>query len=112
MSPLTGVNTYASWSRPLQRFVIGVRRSQPKALGRSFTPGGALPALVLGPVDEREHLLDHAEVEWLEQLLAGVVELDVRLQHRVEDSYGQGIELVPAGRPELAPGRVSIGNLG
>src|SRR5919106_2356675 len=60
-----------------------------------------LAALVLGTVDQRDHLLDDVVVELLEQLLPRAVELDVRLEHGIEDLVRWGRVLLPLIPPEL-----------
>src|SRR4029453_13373286 len=84
---------------PVQRFVIGVRRSRPNAFGRSFTPGGACRRLYSAP--SIIAIARATPAGWKpaarsspgagcgseavgDELLARAVELDVRLQHRVE----------------------------
>ena len=41
-----------------KRFVIGRRRSRPNAFAVIRIPGGRLAALVLGAIDQRDHLVD------------------------------------------------------
>ena len=87
-------------AQPRQRFVIGVRRSRPKAFGREPDAGRGLAALVLGPVDQRERALDDVSVEPVgRELLARAVLLDVGLEHAVEGGVGRQrvlVELVVA----------------
>ena len=85
--------------------MIGVRRSRPNAFGAQLHPGRRLAALVLGAVDERERPLDDVGVELLEQLLARAVELDVRLEHRVERVVRRDRVLVALVRPQLGARR-------
>src|SRR5687768_15383364 len=57
----------------------------PESLRPELHPRRGLAALVLGLVDERDHLLDNPGVELLEQFLARAIEFDVRLEHGIED---------------------------
>ena len=62
----------------------------PNALGVTLGPGRALPALVLGQVDEPGHPADHGLVEaGADELACGEVVLDVGLENRVEHLVGR-----------------------
>src|SRR6185437_7963795 len=66
---------------------VGDRRAAIAAEGlrTQLDARGRLPALVLGSVDHRDRAVDDVGVEAvLGELVAGAVELDVRLEHAVE----------------------------
>ena len=71
--------------QPVQRFVIGVRRSRPNAFGRSLTPGGAWRRLYSArSIIASARSTTSGSKPSCAELLARAVELDVRLEHLVE----------------------------
>ena len=87
--------------QPRQRLVIGVRQSRPKARGRSLTPGAAWRRLYSARSTSASVFSTIARVELRLELLARAVELDVRLEHRVEQLVGRQRLVVSLVGPQL-----------
>ena len=88
-----------------KRLVIGRRRSRPKALVDDPDPGRSLAALVLGPVDQPDDLLDVSSGRPCATRLDALVALDVGLEDPVEHLVGRQGVLVELVGPQLRRGR-------